>query len=528
MTEPTKQQAPDQTRRAGRGGLFVLVAKVYFIVTGLVQQAVLPRVIGLADYGALSRVLAVSNVFNNVVVASSTQGVSRTVAAAGEAEQHAFHAVLRIHAVIAILAGVLLAVAAPLVGAVQHAPEVVAPLMVMTGVLVIYGVYAPLVGCLNGRGIFSRQSALDIVAATLRTTFLLAIGWLFVTRGEAVASLAGTSPGVLGATVGAVVAAAGVFLLAMRWTGFGAPAPRGAPLREGAVPATRAYLGVIVPIMLGQLFTNGLMQADIFVLGRFLSLAAPSAKAANEWVGVYRACQLFAFLPYQLLFSVTQVLFPLLARARAEEGEARVAELVRRGCRLGAIICGLLVCVVLALPGSLVKFAYTADVAARASTPLRWLAVGQAAFAMLSLATTILVSLGREREAMRITAVAVGCVVVANWLWLPHVAFGGDQLVATARATTIAMGVAMAVAIVRVKRVAGAFVPLGTALRVGGCIVAAFVVGGLVPTLPKLVTPIASIAVVVAYLVAMVASGELGRADASMVLAIVGRGSKKR
>jgi len=49
-----------------------------------------------------------------------------------------------------------------------------------------------------------------------------------------------------------------------------------------------------------------------------------------RWVAVYRACQLFAFLPYQLLFSVTQVLFPMLAKANREEGPERVAELVAR------------------------------------------------------------------------------------------------------------------------------------------------------------------------------------------------------
>ena len=81
--------APEQARKAGRGGLAVLGAKVFFIATGLLQQALLPRAIGLADYGALSRVLAVSNVFNNVIVASSTQGVSRTVAAAGASEREA-------------------------------------------------------------------------------------------------------------------------------------------------------------------------------------------------------------------------------------------------------------------------------------------------------------------------------------------------------------------------------------------------------------------------------------------------------
>lgn len=515
---------PDQAQRAGRGGLFVLVAKVYFVVTGIAQQMILPRVIGLADYGALSRVLAVSNVFNNVVVSSSTQGVSRTVAAAGEDERRALRRTLRVHALLALVVAALFAGAAPLVTSLQHAPEVLAPLLVMTGVLAIYGVYAPLVGYLNGRRSFGKQATLDMVAATLRTLLLLGVGFVFVRSGGPLAASAQTSPGVLGATVGAVVAASGVFLLALRWTGTGATDAGGA---TPTVPTPRAYVLGLLPIMVGQLFTNGLMQADILVLGRYLSLAAPSPATANEWVGVYRACQLFAFLPYQLLFSVTQVLFPMLARARAEEGDARVAELVRRGCRIGAIVCGLLVCVVLALPGSLVKFAYTAEVAARGATTLRWLAVGQAAFAMLSLATTILVSLGKERDAMAITAVALAFVVVANVVGLPRASFGEPQLLVTAQATTTALALAMTVAVIRVRKVAGAFVPAGTAARVGACVAGAFLVGGALPMLPKIVTPLAAAAVAVVYVVGLVATRELGREDLGLILAVVKRRAKR-
>jgi len=541
--------SPDQARSAGRGGLAVLVAKVFFIGTGLVQQALLPRVIGLGDYGALSRVLAVSNVFNNVVVASSTQGVSRTVAAAGAAERQALRATLRVHVGLALLATLLLAGAAPLFAHFQCAPEILVPLFVMTGVLLVYGVYAPLVGYLNGRGMFTRQASLDVVAATLRTSALLGLGYLFVTRGQGVARAMSTSPGVLGATVGAVAAATGVFLLALRWTGTGSPISGAEP---STIPHAKAYLALILPVMVGQLFTNGLMQADIIMLGRYLSLAAPAtldscagaggaaaaaaqgqvSSVANEWVGVYRACQLFAFLPYQLLFSVTQVLFPLLARSKAEEATGTApagttASLVRRGCRIGAIVCGMLVCMVLAMPESLIKFAYGAEVAARGVSTLRILAVGQASFAMLGLSTTILVSLGRERAAMTLTAVALGLLIAACAVLIPGAPFGAPQLRATATATTCALVLTLVVGIVAVRRTAGAFVPLKTALRVGACVGAAFALGAVMPLFSKAVTPVVAAGVGLAYLAALVVTGELGKEDLALVLSIAARRAKR-
>lgn len=526
MTTPNENAAePDHARKAGRGGIAVLFAKVFFIGTGLLQQALLPRAIGLADYGALSRVLAVSNVFNNVVVASSTQGVSRTVAAAGSAEREALRATLQVHGALALIAGLLLAVASPLVSYFEHAPDVLAPLLVMVGVLVIYGVYAPLVGYLNGRGMFARQASLDVMAATLRTGAFLGIGWLFARRAGSLASALGTSPGVLGATVGAVGASVGVFLLALRWTGTGAKITGERP---AGVPLARAYIALILPVMVAQLFTNGLMQADIILLGRYLSLSAPASgtslltpqQAANEWVAVYRACQLFAFLPYQMLFSVTQVLFPMVAKAKAEGNPARVAELVGRGSRIGAIVTGMLVVVVLAMPGSLIKFAYGPEVAMRGVSTLRVLAIGQAAFAMLGLATTVLVSLGRERTALVITAVALMLLAGTCFITIPLAPFGAPQLAATAAATTTALICALVVAVVCVRREAGAFVPWKTAVRVGVCVAGAFALGGITPMFSKLITPVVAAGVVLVYLVALVLTGELGKEDLALVVSI--------
>lgn len=519
----------DQGRKAGRGGLAVLTAKVFFIGTGLIQQALLPRAIGLADYGALSRVLAASNVLNNVVVSSSTQGVSRVTAAAGDAEREALRATLRVHGAIAAIAAGLLLSAAPFVAHFQHAPEVLAPLAVMTGVLFVYGVYAPLIGYLNGRQQFTRQAALDMVAATLRTAGLLGVGWLFARHAGALAASFGTSPGVLGATVGAVLAATGVFVLALQWTGTG----RAASGRDERVPGVRAYVALILPIMVAQLFTNGLMQADIFLLGRYLSIGAVDAavadpaKAANEWVAVYRACQLFAFLPYQLLFAVTQILFPMLAKAKAEEGDARVRELVARGCRIGAIVCGMLVCVIVSLPESLVKIAYGAEVASRAAPALRLLALGQAAFAMLGLATTILVSLGREKTAMTINALALGLLVVACAVSVPSAAFGGPQLMATAAATTCALALALIVAALRVRALTGSFIPWKTALRVAACVAGASFAGGAIHRMGIILTLIAATGVVVAYAAVLAVLGELGKDDVALLLSLARRRSER-
>ena len=518
------KESDERARTAGRGGVAVLAAKAFFIVIGLVQQTVLPSLIGLAGYGALSRVLAVASVVNNVVVSSSIQGVSRTVARArakGDEllEQQALRATLRVHVPLAFGIALAFALAAPLVGRFEQAPHVVMPLVMASGVVALYGLYAPLVGMLNGRSLFTKQASLDMTFAVLRTAGLLGLGWLFVRRGMS---------GALGSITGFVLAAACIVPLAARRAGTGKPGGEWQP----EVPSPREYLAQLVPLALAQLGTNVLMQIDITVLGRFLSKGALLAaagdptKAADEWVGVYRACQLFAFLPYQLLFSVTQVLFPMLARAKSEGDTAAVARFVARGARIAMIAGGLMVSVIVAVPEGLLAFAYGPAVAARGYDTLRLLAVGQGMFALLGIATTVLASLGRERLAAGITMVACAAVSVACFVAMPTDAFGRVQLLSTAAATTTALGLALVAGIVAVLRVARAFVPWKTAVRVAGAVALAFAFGPSIPHVGRFAVVLVAAALGVAYVVLLIVTGELGRTDLGDVLGLVRRRRK--
>jgi stage V sporulation protein B len=445
--------------------------------------------------------------------------VSRTVSRAAGHEREALRATLRVHLPLAVLLAIAFAAAAPLVARFEHAPHITWPLVAEAGVVLLYGIYAPLIGMLNGRRQFTRQASLDMIFAILRTAGLLGVGFLFVRSGHS---------GALGAIVGFVMAAACIVPLAARFTGFGA---RG---DDPHIPSPNVYLAQLVPIALAQLGTNLLMQVDITILGRFLSQAASArlspdlaATSADEWVAVYRACQLFAFLPYQLLFSVTQVLFPMVARAKADGDDAAVARYVARGARIAMMACGLMLSVIVAAPGALLDFAYGPEVAARGADVLRVLAVGQGAFAMLGIATTVLASLGRERTAAWITASACGVVALAVFAGMPEGAFGKLQLSSTATATTVALGFALLAGTIAVRSVAGAFVPPATFVRVTLAVALAYFGGAYLPHTGKLGAILVAAAIGALYLVFLVASRELTRADARDVRALVARRSAR-
>ncbi len=495
--------------RAGIGGLAVLFAKIFFILSGLVQQALLPRFIGRDGYGALALVLAPANIVNNVVVAGSTQGASRAIAGAPGREHAAERALARVHVPLAIACGVLFAIAAYPIAVFEHATYIAAPLVAMSAVLLFYGLYAPLVGILNGRGLFVRQATLDVLFATIRTIGLLGVGYLFLKRGLS---------GVLGSTIGFSIAALIIALVAVGMV----RKERSKDGGEGSVLAGARYVKVLLPLAVAQLFTNLLMQVDIMLLGRFLHEGG-GKEIADEWVGAYRACQLFAFLPYQLLLSLTQILFPMLARAKSDGNADEVRAYVSRGSRLGAICAGMMVAVIAGMPETAIRFAYDSVTAARGANTLRVLALGQGAFAMLGIGCTILSSLGRERASAMLTASAAGVAAVACAVVVPACAFGGAQLEATAWCMAIVLVCAAIVCAFVVVRLSGAFVPIATAARVVIALAISVAVGARLPPSSRLLTPVIALAIACIYAVVLFASREISGADVKWIAGVFKR-----
>jgi len=509
-------EAGGAVRAAGRGGVAVLGAKAFFIVIGLAQQTLLPRVLGLAGYGALSRVMAVASIVNNVIVSTSIQGVSRAVAGARGHERDALGRAMRVHAPVAVGVAALFAAAAPALAAFQGAPHIRAPMAVTAVVTLAYGLYAPLVGALNGRARFGRQAALDVTSATLRTAGLVGLGALFVARG---------ADGPLGAALGAALAALAILAIATQ----AARLPDAAGVDAARVAAPTAsggplgYARKLASLAAAQLFTNALMQMDLWLLGRYLSQAAPNAVAADEWVAVYRACQLFAFLPFQLVMSVSQVLFPMVARAHAEGDRESVALWVSRGMRIAVLAAGLLVGVVVALPGPVLGLAFGPAIADRGAATLRVLALGQGAFTLFGVLGAVLASLGRERAAAVISFAAIALVTAGCAAAVPSAGFGEPQLRACAAVTTGALGLAFVAAAVLVRREAGALVPGPTALRAALAFGAVVVLGGWMPASGKLGAVAAAVACGLAYGAALLVTGELGRDDVATLRNILAR-----
>lgn len=500
----------DDARAAGRGGLAITFAKVYFILQGLVQQVLLPRVLGLDGYGALSSVQSAVSITYNPIVTASIQGVSRAVAQTTPDEQPAtIRRTFGIHATLAVTTFAAFFFAAPATAAFMRAPHLVGSLRIVSLVLLFYGLYSPLVGVLNGRRRFVAQASFDVVFATMRTAALTGGGWLMARSGH----------GVEGSFGGFVVVAAAIALAAAGVVGIGRRGPGG--------PRALDHVKFIGPLLLGQVLLNCLLQADITLLRRFAGEAAVakglSPTLADPLVGAYRATQLFSFLPYQLLVAVTFILFPMLAAAQKAGDREAMGRYVETGVRIALLLAGLMVSVTSGLSGSLIRLVYSADAAALGTRSMQVLTLGFGAFAILGVLTAVLSSLGRERVGATVVAVAFALVVVLCFARARGAPFGEALLWQTALSTSAGLFLATVCAALLVWKLTGSVVAPATLARVVGCMGAAIAVARSLPEGGKVQTLASCAGVAGLYVALLVATREIGRADIDIVKGVIGR-----
>lgn len=499
-------------RDAGRGGLALTAAKLYFLVLGFAQQIVLGQVLGADGYGALRGALSPASITYNPLISAGVQGMSRAVSRTPASERAAtVRRGLLVHLGLAIVVALGFWVSSPVLGGLLGSQFLVPAFRILSVVVLFYGLYAPFVGVLNGARRFAAQAGLDVVSATLRTAALIVGALWLLPRGQLLA--------VEGACWGFAAVSVAMVLVSLMLVGWG---------RTGSTRLSAGeHLGFILPVIGSQLVLNLLLQADMNTLRAFGSRAAERAglapAAANELVGAYNAGQLFGFLPYQMLIGITFILFPLLATAHARGDAQKVKSYVLEGNRIALILTGLIVAISASISGSLLQLAFNERFAELGTDSMQVLTLGLGAFALFGVFTTVLNSLGRQWVSLSLTAAATGLVVALNWLWVSRVAFGPELLIRTAQATSIGMVAAAIVGAVLVQRFSGGVVPWLSMGRILAATAVVIVLGRQLPLLGRAFCVAASMALAVVYVLLLVVSRELGPRDGRRVLALLGR-----
>ncbi len=494
----------------GRGLALITAAKLYFILSGFIVQFGLPRLLGSPEaFGQYSLAMSFVSIVNNVLIAATVQSVSKRVSEdetlAGPRLRQALQLQLGVGVVLA--SGLFLG--APWLAGVAYDAQLVLLLRIAAFVPLCYALYATVVGSLNGRRLFHKQAGLDITFSTLRTLGIV--------------GAAGLGFGAAGALTGFAGAALAITLVALFTAGTGQSGPR--------LPAW-TWFSFLLPIVFFQLTLNGVLLLDVWVLKNTsaqlglesgMDLAA-AAEQASRYVGLYRAGQNFAFVPYQIILSVTFVVFPLVSRATAAGDVATARVHIRNALRFSIIVLFALAAPLSGAADGLIQLVFGAKFAEGANT-LRVLVFGQVALALFVIVATVLTSAGKPVLSAMIGLVALVIVLTANRMFVRWVGLGENVLGAAALATSLGPVAALGLSTYAMHRLLGAGLPLLSLVR---CALAAAVAYWAAKQFPQ--TPMLSPAVLVVsglvYLAGCFATGEISKRDLQAVLGSLRKGKK--
>jgi stage V sporulation protein B len=491
--------------------LALTAAKLYFVLLGLVQQIALSWLLKDA-YGALRGALSPASITYNPLIAAGVQGMSRAVSRARQGEEQAsLRSALLVHFGLAAVSGGAFFLLAESLGHWLNSDYLVPAFRWLALAIFGYGIYAPLVGVLNGQRRFVLQAGLDTLAATARTIALCIGGWLWLSRS--------TSQAVMGASLAFSAVTLLMFLLS---------AALARPKSSGpSAPSAWEHFSFVAPVLFAQWMLNLLLQADTNTLRAFATRAAErmgrEAEAADALVAAYNSAQLFGFLPYQLLVGVTFIVFPMLARAHVERDTAAVSAYTRAGLRLAMIVTGMIVSVSSGLAPNLLRVVFPPSFAEIGGSSMKLLCIGLGGFALFGMTTTVLNSLGRQWQSMGITAVSLALVLGFNFLLVRPLPFGPELLERTALATSLGVGFGLVLSLIEVKRTAGAIMAPKTALRVIFATAVCIVLGRFLPDMSRFVTVFASAVLVALYLGLLALTREVGATDLAQLRAVVRR-----
>jgi stage V sporulation protein B len=501
----------NEARDAGRGVFFIAGAKAYFMIAGAAITFVLPSIFDEAVFGAYLVIAGAASLVNNVMVTGTIQAVSRFTAQARDRTRAIQAAGYRMHLVMGLPIAVLFAVLSPWVAAFFQDSSKIESLRLAALIVGGYAFYAVFVGTANGMRAFHKQAGLDVIMATLRAAGIIGLAVLGF--------------GVYGA-IGGWVAATGAILVISTFV-VGVP-QRGATERYPIKPMLSFFASVAFYLLL----LNLIMLQDTFLLKRltgtmFLDAGLDANTAAilsDAQVGYYGGAQAIARLSYQAIIAATFVIFPLISRSTFQRESETTKLYISTTMRYSLMLAMAFAVVFVANPYEILDLPFKAEYPLNAAKALVALALGYVAFSLFAIVGTILNGAGRTTDAIISAAVTVVAAVVGNWLLIPRFDPGPDVLFACAAVTGGAMLLGAVVGGALMYRALGAFIPVLTVVRVILAAGVAIAVARVIPFHTPLMTLIEAGAVGVIYLIVLIASREITRADVRAVLNLRQRG----
>ena len=386
---------------AGRGTIYITAAKVWFMVTGYAIYFSLPRLVSAEEFGLYQVVIGVVSVFNAVLVIGTSQTVSKYVSQEPERAGGIKSAALRAQLIVGVAVSIGFFLLAPVMAGRLNDSRLTGYFRLAAAIPLFYSFYAVFTGYFNGKKEFLKQALIDMTYSTMKAGFIVSLAWL--------------GYGVWGGVGGFALAAVSILVIAS----VAAREDKGADRF-----AARELFAFQFYLLASTLLINLLQKTDL-ILVKAISASDRAVAAVNA--GYYGAAVNVANITFQIIVSITFVIFPLVSEATFKKEAETTRVYVANTLRAVLIIMVPVATLLSANARSILTLVYPADYQG-ASRALAILAFGALLFGLLYVTTTVITATGRPL----VTLGVAGAALVANagicFLWIPRYGISGNDL----------------------------------------------------------------------------------------------------
>jgi stage V sporulation protein B len=484
VIKPPQTSSSDVAKTAGRGSIYITAAKVWFMISGFGINLILTRyLMSKEDFGLYRVTVGVVSIINAVIVTATQQTVSKYISQEEEKADSVKSKALKLQVLVGGIAALGFFLLAPVIAGYLNDERLINYLRLASLITLSYSFYAVFIGYFNGQKKFLTQAIVDMAYSTLKLSFIVLFVWLGF--------------GVMGGIGGFALAAASVLALSAIFAGKG--------YRQGEVQAVDLFK-FQSNILLFTLLLNLLQKVDLVLVK---ALSSPDATLASINAGDYSAAVDIANITYQIIISITFVVFPLVSQSTFADEKEKTRSYISNTVRYSLMIMAIVATLFSANAKAVLSLAFTAAYQP-GSGALSVVAYGMLFFGMLYVLTTIISASGQPKVSLMIGAVTLAASATLNYLLIPAYGLTGAGV-----STTAAMLFGAVIASVYLLMKFNVLMPWLSAVRILGCAALVYAVSLSFSTTSKILILVKLAALGLLYVIALVISRELGRGDLS-------------
>jgi stage V sporulation protein B len=331
---------------------FLTASSLLFILSGYIINVVIARLLGPERYGSYGVVLSVWTIVNLILTSGLPQAVSKFVSAHDAHPDDILKSALKLQVILITISTTVYIVSTPLIAEILNDPSLI-PYLKLSGLIIpFYSLYSLYIGYHNGLHNFFRQSLMGITYAIFKAIGVISLAYFF---------------GLAGALLGFVISPIIAWVIGFKF-----------PKTNVKHFAYKKLILFSLPLIGFTVFMTLLQSVGLYSVKILIS----DTKAA----GFYTAIQNIAIIPFYLLGSISQIIFPSISKSTQDNDDVRSKRLVIKS--FGLIVLVLIpACAMISLLGkTLIQILFSTQYlpAAPALSVLAWSYAGLTLFSYFS------------------------------------------------------------------------------------------------------------------------------------------------